>query len=70
MKKIQIHTEYIKLSQFLKWAGICQTGGEADALILQGDISVNGAVETRRGKKLVPGDEISIYDSKYVLSGE
>lgn len=70
MKKIVINTEYIKLNQFLKWAGICETGGEADIVIAQEKVSVNGLKEIRRGKKLYPGDKVEIYGSEYLITGE
>lgn len=58
MKEFEIKTEFIKLDQFLKYAEIVQSGGEAKELIADGNILVNGEVETRRGKKLRSGDEI------------
>jgi ribosome-associated protein len=51
--------EVIKLDQFLKLRGLVQTGGQAKLLIQAGEVRVNGAVETRRGRKLVKGDRIS-----------
>jgi ribosome-associated protein len=56
---------FIKLDQFLKWQGLVQTGGEAKLLIQGKDVLVNGAIETRRGRKLVSGDRITIADSTY-----
>ena len=52
-------TDLIKLDQFLKLVGIVQTGGQAKMLIQAGEVTVNGAVETRRGRKLVKGDRVS-----------
>lgn len=48
----------IKLDQFLKFQGVVQTGGQAKLLIQSGEVKVNGAVETRRGRKLVKGDRV------------
>lgn len=48
----------IKLDQFLKFQGVVQTGGQAKMLIQAGEVKVNGAVETRRGRKLVKGDRV------------
>ncbi len=48
----------IRLAQFLKWMGLCGTGGEAKILIQEGEISVNGEVETRRGRVLRNGDRV------------
>ncbi|BCL37937.1 RNA-binding protein [Nostoc sp. MS1] len=50
----------IKLDQFLKLIGIAPTGGQAKLMILDGDVKVNGAVETRRGRKLVSTDQVTI----------
>ena len=50
----------IKLDQFLKLIGIAPTGGQAKLMILDGDVKVNGAVETRRGRKLVSTDQVRV----------
>ena len=60
MEVITINTDSIKLDQFLKWANIVATGGEAKLMIQEGIVLVNGELETRRGKTLVPGDEVQI----------
>lgn len=64
MKKqsVIITTEYIKLQDLLKFASLVGTGGEAKVLIQEGAASVNGEVCTQRGKKIRPGDEVSIAD--------
>ena len=49
---VVIKTETIKLEQFLKWAGVVQTGGEAKLLIQDGYVYVNGEEELRRGRQL------------------
>jgi ribosome-associated protein len=49
----------IKLDQFLKMMGIVGTGGQAKLLIQTGEVTVNGAIETRRGRKLAQGDIVS-----------
>lgn len=60
MKEIQIETEYIKLDQLLKFAGIAQTGGQSKILIMEGFVKVNGQVVEERGKKIKKGDKIEI----------
>ena len=60
MNKIKINTEYITLGQFLKLSNIVSSGGMVKPLLLELKISVNGLSENRRGKKLYPGDKISI----------
>lgn len=59
-KEIVIKTETIKLEQFLKWANLVQTGGEAKILIQDGEVLVNGEIETRRGKQLKQGDLVEL----------
>lgn len=62
MEEIVIKTEFIKLNQLLKWAGIADTGSHANDMIAEGLIKVNGQPETRRGKKLYHGDRILLED--------
>lgn len=50
----------IKLDQFLKLVGVAPTGGQAKLLIQNGHVLVNGNPETRRGKKLVSGDRVTV----------
>jgi len=58
MKDLVIRTEYIHLDQALKLAGLAASGGEAKAFVKCGSVSVNGVAETKRGRKLRPGDVI------------
>ena len=48
MEKIRINTEFIKLDALLKFAGLCETGGEAKELIQGGAVKVNGEVCTAK----------------------
>ncbi len=63
MKKIAIKTEFIKLDSLLKFAGLVSTGGEAKELIADGQVQVNGEVCTMRGKKIRPGDTVTLGGS-------
>ncbi|CAK7061383.1 RNA-binding S4 domain-containing protein [uncultured Tissierella sp.] len=69
MKEISIETDYIKLDQFLKLAGITQTGGQAKIMISEGSIIVNNEVTLQRGKKIRKNDIIEIkgYGSFVVI---
>lgn len=67
MKNISISTEYIKLDQFLKWADLVPTGTEAKMIIFDGQVIVNGEVETRRGKKLRKGDIIEVDGKEFII---
>lgn len=57
---IQIHTQFIKLQDLLKFAGAVETGGDAKLIIQEGRVAVNGVPCTMRGKKMYPGDKCSI----------
>lgn len=59
--QIEITTEFIKLEQLLKFSSVCQTGGEAKNVILDGQAKVNGEVCLMRGKKLRKGDKVAIF---------
>ena len=61
MQEIQIREEdeFIKLGQLLKKAGMVSSGVEAKVVIQDGEVLVNGEVETRRGKKIYEGDEVT-----------
>ena len=58
--EIQIHTEFIRLQDLLKFSGAVETGGDAKRIIQEGRVSVNGETCTMRGKKLRPGDRAVI----------
>ena len=57
---VKIQTEFIKLDALLKFAGVTETGGEAKEAVQAGDVQVNGEVCTMRGKKLRPGDVVTL----------
>ena len=58
MNTIEITTEYIKLQDLWKLAGLTYTGGEAKVMVQEGLVKVNGEVCTMRGKKIRPGDRV------------
>lgn len=60
IKEISIDILPIRLGQFLKFAEMAQDGVEAKLRIQNGEVRVNGHVETRRGKQLRDGDLISL----------
>ncbi len=66
--QVVIGTEYIKLESALKLANAVYSGGEAKALIQQGEAAVNGEVCTMRGKKLYPGDRFTFMGTEYVIT--
>lgn len=56
---VPIDGESIRLGQFLKFAGLLDSGGDAKEVIIDGFVSVNGAEERRRGRQLVAGDVVT-----------
>ena len=62
--------ETIELDQFLKLAEVCQSGGQAKHLIQSGAVLVNGTIETRRGKKLRPGDSVSVDGEEFIVESD
>jgi ribosome-associated protein len=59
VREVEIRGDTIRLGQLLKVAGVVDSGGEAKALIADGGVTVNGEVETRRGRQLHAGDELA-----------
>lgn len=60
MTEIKIQTEFIKLDALLKFANLVSSGGEAKIRIAEGEVLVNGEPCTMRGKKLRPGDTVTL----------
>ncbi len=65
---MKIRDNTIKLNQFLKLMGIASTGGQAKLMIQGGEVLLNGIQETRRGKKLVPGDKVTVNGQTLVVN--
>lgn len=65
MEQIKLSEEYIKLGQALKAAGLVSSGVEAKLVIQDGQVSVDGEIDTRRGKKLYGGEVIE-FDGQAV----
>ena len=60
MMKQAIHTEFIRLDTLLKLSSLTPTGGQAKEKIQAGEVFVNGECCTQRGKKLRPGDAVTV----------
>ena len=65
MEEFKLKDEFIKLGQLLKATGRVESGVEAKIVIQDGEVKLNGAVETQRGKKVVAGDVVS-FDGKQI----
>lgn len=70
MIEITIKTEFIKLDQFMKFADMVYTGGDAKGFINDGEVKVNGEVCTMRGKKLHEGDVVEFNGDKFKVVKE
>jgi ribosome-associated protein len=64
MRDVAIDGDMIRLGQFLKLADLIETGGEGKVLIASGDVTVNGEVDTRRGRQLHPGDVVEVFERR------
>ena len=62
MRTVEITREPIELFKILKFEGLVTTGGEAKLVIGDGQVTVNGEIETRKRKKIVDGDIIGFGD--------
>lgn len=58
MIDVTINGEFVELYKVLKFEGLTQSGGQAKSVIANGEVTVNGEIETRKRKKLVAGDII------------
>jgi len=66
-RPVPIRDESIRLGQFLKLADLIDTGADAKPLLATGEVSVNGQVETRRGRQLVVGDVVALGDERVMV---
>ena len=67
MESIEYRGDHIRLDQLLKLADLVSGGGEAKVRIQSGEVSVNGEVETRRGRKLRAGDVVEVDGESFSL---
>lgn len=58
---------YLTLQQVLKKYNLVHTGGHAKFIIQNGEVKVDGVVETRRGRKLYGGETISYLNQEVVV---
>jgi ribosome-associated protein len=68
-RPVPIRDASIRLGQLLKLADLVEDGGEAKEVLLRGLVLVNGEVETRRGRQLVPGDTVSLGGQSVAVVG-
>lgn len=68
VRKVEIHTPFIRLDECLKFAAAVLSGGQAKEAIQSGHVYVNGEICTMRGKKLVPGDRVGFAGKVYEVT--
>jgi ribosome-associated protein YbcJ (S4-like RNA binding protein) len=59
MPEVTIDDDMIRLGQFLKLAGLAEDGSHAKAIVEESEVTVNGRVDTRRGRQLHDGDVVT-----------
>lgn len=64
MREVEITQEPVELYKILKFEGMASSGGEAKLVIEQGQVKVNGSIETRKRKKIVADDIIEFNNEK------
>jgi ribosome-associated protein len=67
VRSVLIREAPIELSQFLKFSGSAESGGQATQAVADGEVLLNGVVETRKGKKLVAGDKVTFRGETLVV---
>lgn len=68
MRTVEISREPVELYKILKFEGLVASGGEAKAAIDDGQVRVNGEVETRRRKKILSGDVVTFGDEELKMA--
>jgi len=66
----ELESEFVELYKILKFEGIAESGGAAKQVIADGLVSVNGEVETRKSKKISPGDHIEVSGQSIDVVGK
>jgi ribosome-associated protein len=64
MTEIEVAHEPVELYKLLKFGGMASSGGEAKYFISEGNVSVNGKIETRKRRKIIAGDIVELGENK------
>ena len=65
-RPVTVRAVPIELCQFIKFAGLAESGGAAKQLVAEGGVLVNGTVETRKRRQLAAGDQVTA-DGKTIV---
>jgi ribosome-associated protein len=68
MREVELSKEPVELYKILKFEGLVASGGEAKMVIAEGQVVLNGEVETRKRKKIVAGDIIEFGEEKLKIT--
>jgi len=66
----ELKEEFVELHKILKFEGLADSGGMAKQIIADGQVIVNGEVETRKRKKIIPGDRIEFSGQSIDVLGK
>lgn len=64
---VEVNSEPVELYKILKFEGMAESGGQAKAVIAEGQVRVNGSVELQKRKKIVAGDKIEFNGDRLVI---
>lgn len=65
MHEVEIRDDSIRLGQLLKLSGMAEHGAHAKALLDAEEVRVNDVIETRRGRQIVPGDQVAVDEATF-----
>ena len=65
---LPLRGDHVTLAQAVKAVGLADTGGQAKVIVRAGDVTVNGVVETRPGRKLRAGDRFGTPDQEWTVT--
>ncbi len=66
-RSVKVRETPIELCQFIKFAGLAASGGEAKQLVAEGSVRLNGVIEKQKRKKLAAGDRVTLNGQTLVV---
>ena len=66
-KEFNLTSEYIELIKLLKLMGVAETGGHAKMMVDEGEVFLNGQLESRKRAKLRAGDVVELNGLKIII---
>ncbi len=70
MREVKLNKEPVELFKLIKFEGLASSGGEAKQMIDSQQVRVNGEIETRKRKKIMAGDVITVGDEEFITALE